>query len=64
MESKKTVHRYDDEFRRNAMDLTIPGKSVIQVACDLGVSENSLHLWRKKYLEEDGPQRENLKQEN
>jgi len=55
--------RYDDEFKRNAVDLTIHGKSVRQVADDLGVSENALHLWRKKYLNEEGPQRENLKQE-
>jgi len=64
MGSKKTVNRYDDEFKRNAVDLTIHGKTVRQVASDLGISDNSLHLWRKKFLNEDGPQRENLKQEN
>jgi len=55
--------RYDEEFKRNAVDLTIAGKSVRQVADDLGISDNALHLWRKKYLNEEGPQRENLKQE-
>lgn len=65
MGSKKQVPRYDDDFKRNAVDMTIHGKSVRQVADDLGVSENSLHLWRKKYIdEENGPQRKNLKEEN
>lgn len=56
--------RYDEEFKRNAVDLTIAGKSVRQVAADPGISENALHLWRKKYLNEEGPQKENLKKEN
>jgi len=64
MGNKKRGIRYDDEFKRNSVDLTIQGKFVRQVADDPGVSENSLHIWRKKYLNEEGPQRENLKQEN
>jgi len=64
MGSKKQIPRYDDEFKRNAVDMTIHGKSVRQVASDLGVSENSLHLWRKKYIEEeDGPQRKNAQEQ-
>jgi transposase len=62
--AKKYV-RYDEEFQRNAVDLWIKGgKPVDQIASDLGVSAYSLHRWKKKYLSENGPQKENLRQEN
>lgn len=64
MGRKKGVPLHEEEFKRNAVDLTIHGKSVRQVASDLGISETSLHNWRKKYLSEDGPQRQHLKEEN
>lgn len=62
---KKGQH-YNEEFQRNAVDKWIKSeKSARQVALDLGVSDNSLHLWKKKYLsEKDGPQQQNLKEEN
>ena len=58
---RKNSVRYDDEFQRNAVNLTIR-KSVRQAALDLGVSEYSLHRRRKKYLE-DGPLSEDTKAE-
>ena len=58
---KKNSVRYDDEFQINAVNLTIR-KPVRQVALDLGVSEYSLHRWRKKHLE-DGPLHEDTKAE-
>ena len=62
---KATRNRYDEDFKRNAVDLWISsGKSAKQIAAELGISDNSLHQWKNKYLSEDGPQRENLKQEN
>ena len=42
--------RYDEEFKKNAVKLSYASpKSVKQVAGDLGVSENRLYAWRKKY---------------
>ena len=42
--------RYDEEFKRNAVKLSHASpKSVKQVAEDLGVCENVLYRWRKKY---------------
>jgi len=42
--------KYDEEFKKNAVKLSYASpKSVKQVAQDLGISENILYRWRKKY---------------
>jgi transposase len=42
--------KYDEDFKKNAVKLSYASpKSVRQVADDLGVSENRLYAWRKKY---------------
>jgi len=42
--------KYDEEFKKNAVKLSHASpKSVKQVAQDLGIKENRLYLWRKKY---------------
>ena len=49
------VHRnqYDEEFKRNAVKLSYASpKSVRAVADDLGIAENVLYNWRKKYTAE------------
>lgn len=58
--------KYDEEFQRNAVDHLIKtGKSVRQVADDLGVSDGALRLWRDKYINEPGgAQQGNLREEN
>ncbi len=57
---------YDETFHREAVDHLIrTGKSIKQTAKDLGISEQSLRNWKKKYLaEEDSPQRKTLEEEN
>ena len=41
---------YDEEFKKNAVKLSYASpKTVKQVADDLGVKENLLYRWRKKY---------------
>ena len=49
-----TVHsrrRYDREFKLEAIRLvTQGGRSVVEVAKDLGIHENLLYNWRRKYL--------------
>ena len=41
---------YDEEFKKNAVKLSYASpKTVKQVAEDLGVKENVLYRWRKKY---------------
>ena len=48
---KKIQKRYDAEFKRSAVEMVIHGgKALTQVARELGVSEYSLHLWRKAQL--------------
>ncbi len=42
--------QYDEEFKKNAVKLSYASpKSVKQVADDLGIKENLLYRWRKKY---------------
>ena len=42
--------QYDEEFKKNAVKLSYASaKSVKQEAEDLGVRENDLYRWRKKY---------------
>ena len=50
---KKRPH-YDDEFKRDTVNLHIKsGKTIHQFATEMGISDNSLINWRKKYLSED-----------
>jgi transposase len=42
--------KYDEEYKKNAVKLSYASpNSVRQIAQDLGVSENRLYMWRKKY---------------
>jgi transposase len=41
--------KYDEAFKRNAVQLVESGQSVSQVAKDLGVPANQLYAWCKKY---------------
>ena len=42
--------KYDEEFKKNAVKLSYASpKTVKKVAEDLGISENRLYMWRKKY---------------
>jgi len=42
--------QYDEDFKKNAVKLSYASpKTVKQVAEDLGINENRLYMWRKKY---------------
>jgi transposase len=42
--------KYDEEFKKNAVKLSYASsKSVKRVSEDLGINENRLYAWRKKY---------------
>lgn len=46
----RTRREFDETFKRNAVELTLKeGRSVKQVADQLGVSDSTLHDWRRKY---------------
>ena len=50
MSEKKEQKFYTEEFKRQAVELMIhSGRSIVQLGRELGVSEASLHLWRKRY---------------
>lgn len=46
----KKQRSYTDEFRREAVQLMeTSGKPVAQIARDLGVNDNVLYRWRKRF---------------
>ena len=46
----KIKRQYDEEFKKNAVKLSYASpKSVREVSQDLGINENRLYMWRKKY---------------
>jgi len=48
-----TRAKYDEEFKKNAVKLSYASpKTVKQIADDLGVHENLLYNWRRKYTSE------------
>jgi transposase len=49
-EKRKT---YDKEFKLSAVKLVLErNKPAVEVAKDLGININSLHNWKRKYLED------------
>ena len=51
----KPRRHYDENFRRHAVDLTLQGgRSVRQVADELGINETMLYDWRRKYAPRAG----------
>ena len=58
--------QYDEEFKKNAVKLSYASpKSVREVAKDLGVGENVLYTWRKKYTADGDKTRDaSLEEEN
>ena len=39
---------YSPEFRRKVLDLVAAGRSVVDVARDLGISAQSIYTWRRQ----------------
>lgn len=40
--------RYPVEFRRKVLDLIEAGKPVVEIAAQLGVSDQTIYNWRKQ----------------
>lgn len=49
--------KYDEEFKRQAVQKIIDGQAVRSVSRELGVSESQIHKWRRAALDKgDGKQ--------
>jgi len=42
--------KYDDEFKRQAIEKVLDGQSVRSVSRELGVTESQIHKWRRAAL--------------
>ena len=53
MEETRGRRKYDREFKEDAIRLIVDGgRSVREVARDLGIHENMLSRWKKEYLQD------------
>lgn len=43
--------KYDDDFKRNAVNKVLDGQPAVSVARELGVGENLIYKWKKKFLQ-------------
>jgi transposase len=50
MKEIKRRRHYSREYRRRAVELLLTGKSLNELATDLGVSRTALHEWKEAYL--------------
>ena len=48
----KHGNRYSQQFKRDAVELLITGKSISELALDLHVGVPTLWRWKKEYLRE------------
>ena len=39
---------YPTEFRRRALDLVVSGRKIVDVARDLGISDQTVYTWRRR----------------
>jgi transposase-like protein len=46
--------RYPSEFRRRVLDLLEAGRSVTEVARDLGISNQTIYVWRRQQAIDQG----------
>jgi len=54
MEEKQRRKRFDKEFKISAVKLVLEGnQSLSSIARDLGIADNTLQNWKKKYLQEN-----------
>jgi transposase-like protein len=46
--------RYPEEFRRKVLGLAATGRPAAQIAADLGISDQTIYVWRKQQLIDAG----------
>ncbi len=57
MEEKRTRKRFDKEFKISTVKMVLEGQqSLSSVARDLGIADNTLQNWKKKYLKDNARQ--------
>ena len=56
-EERRTRRSFEEEFKLSAVKMVLEGKrSLSDIARDLGIAQNTLQNWKKKYLKESSKQ--------
>jgi transposase len=54
MEERRKRKHFDKEFKISAVKMLLESKqSLSSVARDIGIAENTLHNWKKQYMQEN-----------
>jgi len=54
MEEKRKRKSFDKEFKISAVKMVLEGKeSLSSIARDLGIADNTLQNWKKKYIQKN-----------
>lgn len=60
----QTRRKFDHAFKRDAVDLWLSsGKSAREIAAQLGIRENRLYLWKKRFAPATAAAQEDLQSE-
>jgi len=51
-EIKRRRRHHSREYRRKAVELLLTGKTLAELAADLGIAQSTLISWKEKYLVE------------
>jgi transposase-like protein len=51
-EIKRRRRQHSREYRRKAVELLLTGKTLAELAADLGIAQSTLISWKEKYLVE------------
>ena len=51
-EIKQRRRQHSREYRRKAVELLLTGKTLAELAADLGIAQSTLISWKEKYLVE------------
>lgn len=48
------MKKYDQEFKKEAVNKYLDGQSAASIAREIGVKENTIHKWKKEILPVNG----------
>ena len=50
----KPRRKYDEEFKKDVLNMVFTGRSVQEIATSLGINANMIHRWRANHMDSQG----------